>query len=162
MTIRALMSSRATLASIFHRPELLSLWRHVDVPRSGHLDQGTHALQRRRRSDLLLWGRPPNSSRPFAGMLVDRVRRRPVLIATNFLCALGILILLFVHSASGSGSSTSRCSSMGSRELHWRAQSAFLTVLLPPEQLGDANGLLRTVREGFVSWLPSRGPGSLS
>lgn len=29
------------------------------------------------------------------------------------------------------------------------AQSAFLTVLLPPDQLGDTNAFLRTVREGL-------------
>jgi MFS family permease len=39
------------------------------------------------------------------------------------------------------------------------AQSAFLTTLLPPEQLGDANGFLRTVREGLRLVAPLVGAG---
>src|SRR5450631_3051410 len=36
---------------------------------------------------------------PFAGMVVDRVRRRPTLIAVNFSSAVGVLLLLFVRSS---------------------------------------------------------------
>jgi MFS family permease len=39
------------------------------------------------------------------------------------------------------------------------AQSAFLTTLLPAEQLGDANGFLRTVREGLRLVAPLVGAG---
>jgi MFS family permease len=97
---------------------------------------------------------------PFAGMLVDRVRRRPVLIATNFLCAVGILILLFVHSESDLWIIYLTMFLYGfAGNFIGSAQSAFLTVLLPPEQLGDANGLLRTVREGLRLVAPLVGAG---
>jgi len=39
------------------------------------------------------------------------------------------------------------------------AQSAFLTTLLPPDQPGDANGFLRTVREGLRLVAPLVGAG---
>jgi len=97
---------------------------------------------------------------PFAGMIVDRVRRRPTLIVVNLLSALGVLLLLTVRNSSevwiiyvvmflyGLAGSV-----IGS------AQSAFLTVLVPADQLGDANGLLRTVREGLRLVAPLAGAG---
>jgi MFS family permease len=97
---------------------------------------------------------------PLAGMVVDRVRRRPTLIAVNFASAALVMLLLFVHNASDvwiiyltmflyafAGNF------IGS------AQSAFLTTLLPAEQLGDANGFLRTVREGLRLVAPLVGAG---
>jgi MFS family permease len=97
---------------------------------------------------------------PFAGMVVDRVRRRPTLIVVNFVSAALVMLLLFVHSASQvwivyltmflyafAGNFISS------------AQSAFLTTLLPAEQLGDANGFLRTAREGFRLIAPLVGAG---
>jgi MFS family permease len=97
---------------------------------------------------------------PLAGMVVDRVRRRPTLICVNFLSAALVMLLLFVHNASDvwiiyltmflyafAGNF------IGS------AQSAFLTTLLPAEQLGDANGFLRTVREGLRLVAPLVGAG---
>jgi MFS family permease len=97
---------------------------------------------------------------PLAGMVVDRVRRRPTLIIVNFVSAALVMLLLFVHNASDvwiiyltmflyafAGNF------IGS------AQSAFLTTLLPPEQLGDANGFLRTVREGLRLVAPLVGAG---
>ena len=93
-------------------------------------------------------------------MVVDRVRRRPTLICVNFLSAALVMLLLFVHNASDvwiiyltmflyafAGNF------IGS------AQSAFLTTLLPAEQLGDANGFLRTVREGLRLVAPLVGAG---
>jgi MFS family permease len=97
---------------------------------------------------------------PFAGMLVDRVRRRRVLIVVNLAAAGAVLLLFLVHSASDVwivyvvmvlyGVAGSLISS---------AQSAFLTTLLPPEVLGDANGLLTTVREGLRLVAPLVGAG---
>ncbi|HEY1824845.1 MAG TPA: MFS transporter [Acidimicrobiales bacterium] len=97
---------------------------------------------------------------PFAGLLVDRVRRRPVLIVTNFLCAGGVLILLFVHSAAQLWIIYLTMFLYGlAGNFIGSAQSAFLTVLLPPDQLGDANGFLRTVREGLRLVAPLVGAG---
>jgi MFS family permease len=97
---------------------------------------------------------------PLAGMVVDRVRRRPTLICVNFVSAALVMLLLLVRSASDvwiiyltmflyafAGNFISS------------AQSAFLTTLLPAEQLGDANGFLRTVREGLRLVAPLVGAG---
>jgi MFS family permease len=97
---------------------------------------------------------------PLAGMLVDRVRRRPLLITVNFLSALGVLLLLFVHSSSGVWIIYLTMFLYGfAGNFIGAAQSAFLTVLLPPDQLGDANGFLRTVREGLRLIAPLAGAG---
>ena len=97
---------------------------------------------------------------PFAGMVVDRVRRRPTLIWVNFLSAALVMLLLFVHSASDIWIVylTMFLYSFAGNFIG-SAQSAFLTALLPPEQLGDANGFLRTVREGFRLVAPLVGAG---
>lgn len=97
---------------------------------------------------------------PFAGMVVDRVRRRPTLIWVNFLSAALVMLLLFVHSASGVWIVylTMFLYSFAGNFIG-SAQSAFLTTLLAPEQLGDANGFLRTVREGLRLVAPLVGAG---
>jgi MFS family permease len=93
-------------------------------------------------------------------MLVDRVRRRPVLITVNLLSALGVLLLLLVHSSSGVWIIYLTMFFYGfAGNFIGAAQSAFLTVLLPAEQLGDANGFLRTVREGLRLVAPLAGAG---
>lgn len=99
-------------------------------------------------------------SAPFAGMLVDRVRRRPLLIVVNLLSAAAVLLLLFVHDAQDVWVVYLVMVLYGfSGALISSGQSAFLTVLLPPELLGDANGLLSTVREGLRLIAPLVGAG---
>lgn len=97
---------------------------------------------------------------PIAGMVVDRVRRRPTLICVNFLSAALVMLLLFVHNASDIWIIylTMFLYSFAGNFIG-SAQSAFLTTLLPPEQLGDANGFLRTVREGLRLVAPLAGAG---
>jgi MFS family permease len=97
---------------------------------------------------------------PFAGMVVDRVRRRPTLVWVNFLSAAIVMLLLFVHGASDIWIIylTMFLYSFAGNFIA-SAQSAFLTTLLPPEQLGDANGFLRTVREGLRLVAPLVGAG---
>jgi MFS family permease len=97
---------------------------------------------------------------PFAGMVVDRVRRRPTLIWVNFLSAALVMLLLFVHSAADVWIVylTMFLYSFAGNFIG-SAQSAFLTTLLPPDQLGDANGFLRTVREGLRLVAPLVGAG---
>jgi MFS family permease len=97
---------------------------------------------------------------PLAGMLVDRARRRPLLVSVNVLSALGVLILLFVHSSSGVWIIYLTMFLYGfAGNFIGAAQSAFLTVLLPADQLGDANAFLRTVREGLRLIAPLAGAG---
>jgi MFS family permease len=97
---------------------------------------------------------------PLAGIVVDRVRRRPTLVCVNFLSAALVMLLLFVHTASDIWIIyvTMFLYSFAGNFIG-SAQSAFLTVLLPPEQLGDANGFLRTVREGLRLVAPLVGAG---
>jgi MFS family permease len=97
---------------------------------------------------------------PIAGMVVDRVRRRPTLVCVNFVSAALVMLLLFVHNSSDIWIIyvTMFLYSFAGNFIG-SAQSAFLTVLLPPEQLGDANGFLRTVREGLRLVAPLAGAG---
>jgi MFS family permease len=97
---------------------------------------------------------------PLAGLVVDRVRRRPVLIWANLTGALVVLGLLFVHGrhqvwliwliAFLYGTVYSFLSA---------AQSGLLVTMLEPELLGDANGYLQTVREGLRLFGPLTGAG---
>ena len=92
----------------------------------------------------------PSVAAPAGGVLVDRVRRRPLLIVLNLLSAPTVLLLLavtgrhqlwliyvvmFLYGISGS--------------LLASAQSAFLTVLVPARLLPDANAVLQTGREAL-------------
>jgi MFS family permease len=97
---------------------------------------------------------------PLAGMVVDRVRRRPTLIISNIFGALLVLLLLFVHSSAQVWIIYSTMFLYGvAGTFIGSAQSAFMTVLLPADLLGDANGFLRTVREGLRLVAPLAGAG---
>jgi MFS family permease len=90
---------------------------------------------------------PPMLLAPAAGMLVDRVRRRPLLIAVNLLTAGTVLLLLLVRDsgqiwllyavAAGYGASFALLRS---------AQSALLRTLVTQDaELGAANAALQTL-----------------
>jgi len=97
---------------------------------------------------------------PLAGLVVDRLRRRPLLIWANIAGAGAVLALLAVHGR-------------GQVWLIWlvalmygvvyaflsSAQSALLVTMLDDDLLVDANGFLRTVREGFRLVAPLVGAG---
>jgi len=100
----------------------------------------------------------PQLLSPLAGLLVDRVRRRPLLIAVNLASAAVVLALLavgdrvailyaiaFVYGASYT--------------LLASGQSALLATLVAPEKLSEANALLQTVREGLRLLAPVAGAG---
>jgi predicted MFS family arabinose efflux permease len=85
---------------------------------------------------------------PLAGLVVDRVRRRPLMVGVNLVSAANVLLLLlvrgqhqlwlvyaviFIYGATGM--------------LLFSAQSALLRVMLPVDLLADANGVLTTGRE---------------
>lgn len=105
----------------------------------------------------------PSLCAPLAGVLVDRVRRRAVLLWGNALTGLALLPLLLVHDA-------------GQVWIVWvvmvlygasytvlgPAQSALLPSIVPDELLADANALLRTVREGLRLFAPLLGAGLLT
>jgi MFS family permease len=105
----------------------------------------------------------PQLAAPAAGLLVDRVRRRPLLVAANLATGTAVLALLAVHGpdqlwllyavAVVYGSSYTILAS---------GQSALLVDLLPQELLADANGLLQTLRESQRLVAPLVGAGLFS
>ncbi|MFJ4552981.1 MFS transporter [Streptomyces sp. NPDC088817] len=100
---------------------------------------------------------------PLGGALVDRVRRRPLLIVLNLASTVLVLPLLLVHDRHGvwicyvvmalyglaSGATSS-------------AMTALTQSLISPEHLGDANGLLQTLLQGLRLIAPLLGAGALS
>jgi MFS family permease len=92
----------------------------------------------------------PSLFAPLAGMVVDRVSRRWVMIVTYTLEAVGVLALLFVHDRSDMWLLYAVTVFYGAAGVFAAsARSAFMTVLLPRELLGEANGLFQTIREGL-------------
>lgn len=97
---------------------------------------------------------------PLAGTLVDRVRRRPLLIVANALSAAAVLPLLLVHGRDDVWLIYAVAVLYGiSYATIASGQSALLATLLPPALLGPANGALQTVREGLRLVAPLGGAG---
>ena len=92
----------------------------------------------------------PSFLAPIAGLWVDRLRRRPLLIGAYSLEGLAVLSLLFVHDRSDLwllyvvAAVYGACGTVAAS-----ARSALMTVILPRELLGDANAVFQTVREGL-------------
>jgi len=97
---------------------------------------------------------------PLGGMLADRVRRRPLLVATNLATAGLVLLLLLVRDRHqvwliylvmfGYGVSGS---------LLGPAQTALVQAIVPADLLGDANGALQTAQQGMRLVTPLAGAG---
>jgi MFS family permease len=102
----------------------------------------------------------PSLAAPLAGLLVDRLPRRAVMIATDCFAGSAVLLLLLVHDrgdlwliylvAGLYGAASSVFSS---------AQSALLTVMLPRDLLPDANAAFQSVREAQRLIAPLAGAG---
>lgn len=100
----------------------------------------------------------PSLFSPLAGLVVDRMPRRPLLLGESLVMAAAVLLLLFVHDRGdlwliyvvsaiyGIGGTVS-----------YSARSAFMTVMLPRELLADANAILSSVREGLRLIAPLAG-----
>jgi hypothetical protein len=92
----------------------------------------------------------PSFLAPIAGLWVDRLRRRPLLIGAYSLEGVAVLSLLFVHDRSDLwliyvvAAVYGACGTVAAS-----ARSALMTVILPRELLGDANAIFQTVREGL-------------
>ena len=97
---------------------------------------------------------------PAAGLAVDRVKRRPLLIAANICAGAAVLLLLLVH---GPGRVWLIYLVMALYGLLYivlgSAQSALLTVMLPGDLLPDANAALRTIQESLRLITPLAGAG---
>jgi MFS family permease len=102
----------------------------------------------------------PSFLAPFAGLVVDRVLKKPLLIAVNCFMAAAVLLLLFVHDRGDLWLIYLVAALYGAAGVVLgSARSAFLTVMLPRELLGDANAVFSTVREGLRLIAPLFGAG---
>jgi MFS family permease len=102
----------------------------------------------------------PGLLSPLGGVLVDRMRRRTLLIVVNPLTALAVLPLLLVRDAGDVWIIYAVALLYGTSYVVLAAgQSALLTTLLPAELLGTANAALQTVREGLRLVAPVAGAG---
>jgi MFS family permease len=102
----------------------------------------------------------PQLASPLAGLLVDRVRRRSLLLAVNPITALAVLPLLAVHGAGDVWIIYAVALAYGaSYVLLGAGQSALLHTLVPHDLLGTANAALQTVREGLRLITPLAGAG---
>jgi MFS family permease len=100
---------------------------------------------------------------PVTGLVADRVRRRPLLIAANLGAAAGVCCLLVVHGRGqvwliypimfGYGALNSLITS---------AQTALLAVMLPADLLGEANSVLQMAAMGLRVISPLLGAGLLA
>lgn len=89
----------------------------------------------------------PSLSSPVAGLLADRWRRRSLLIVTNAVTGSAVLLLLAVHDARQVWLIYLVMAFYGlSYAVLGSAQSALLTVMVPPELLPDANATLRSAQ----------------
>jgi MFS family permease len=102
----------------------------------------------------------PSLFSPFAGLVVDRVRKRPLLIGVNCFMGAAILLLLFVHDRGDLWLIYAVAVLYGAAGVVlYSARSAFLTIMLPRELLGDANAIFATIREGLRLISPLFGAG---
>lgn len=100
---------------------------------------------------------------PAFGILVDRVRRRPLMIAVNVAIGVAVLLLLFVRGQAQVWLIYVVAFLYGLAGAVLEAgQSALLTVILPAESLGEMNGLLQTFAEGLRLVAPLVGAGLLA
>ncbi len=100
---------------------------------------------------------------PVSGVMVDRLRRRPLLVAANLGSAAMVCALLLVHGRGqvwliylvmfGYGAADSLITS---------AQTALLPLLVPGDLLGDANSALQVASQGLRLITPLLGAGLLA
>jgi MFS family permease len=102
----------------------------------------------------------PSLAAPLLGHLVDRVRRRPLMITTNVLTAFVVLTLLLVRSEEQVWLIYIVAVLYGiSSVVLNAARPALMTVALPPDLLAEANGLFQSAAEGLRLVAPLVGAG---
>jgi len=102
----------------------------------------------------------PGVVAPAFGLLVDRVRKRPLMIATDVAIAIVLGALFFVHDRSDVWIIYAVTFLYGAAGfLFTSGQSALLHLMLPEERLSDANAVLQTASEGSRLIAPLVGAG---
>lgn len=102
----------------------------------------------------------PMLAAPLFGLLADRVRRRPLLIAANLIAAACVVTLITVRTSADVPilyAVTMAYGALGT--LNSSAQSGLLRTMLPDEQLGPANALFATIDQGLRIVTPVVGAG---
>jgi MFS family permease len=101
-----------------------------------------------------------NLAGPLGGLLADRLRRRPLMIATDCLLGAAVLMLLFVHDASDAWLIYLVALLYGvAGSVFYPARSALLRLMLPEELLAEANGALSSTQQGVRILAPLVGAG---
>ncbi|HTO24816.1 MAG TPA: MFS transporter [Gaiellaceae bacterium] len=97
---------------------------------------------------------------PLAGVLADRVRRRPLMVGADVFLAASVLLLLFVHDRSDVWLVyvVALLYSVGGSVFD-SARMALLRLVFPEEQLPEANGLMQTITQGLRLVAPLAGAG---
>jgi MFS family permease len=97
---------------------------------------------------------------PLTGMLVDRLPRRPVLLAGDLLTGLVVALLLLVHSRHDVWLVYVVAGVYGVSGLIYRAaRGGLLHSMVPDELLGEANGLFSSLSQGMRIIGPVAGAG---
>ncbi|MGA8461811.1 MAG: MFS transporter, partial [Streptosporangiaceae bacterium] len=100
---------------------------------------------------------------PLSGVVVDRLRRRPLLIAANLGGAALVCVLLLVHGRGQVWLIYAVMFGYGAvNGLITAAQTALLTVLVPGDLLGEANSALQMLSQGLRLVTPLLGAGLLA
>ncbi|MDX6470960.1 MAG: hypothetical protein QOF75_2763 [Gaiellaceae bacterium] len=97
---------------------------------------------------------------PFGGLLVDRVQKRPLMIATHVTVAGVVCLLFFVHDAGQMWLLYLVTALYGlGGDVFGAARSAMIKAMLPDELLAEANGVFQSIREGLRLVAPLAGAG---
>jgi MFS family permease len=97
---------------------------------------------------------------PFGGLLVDRVPKRPLMIATHVVMAGVVCLLFFVQDADQMWLLYLVTALYGlGGDVFGAARAAMLKAMLPDELLAEANGALQSIREGLRLVAPLAGAG---
>jgi MFS family permease len=97
---------------------------------------------------------------PLGGLVVDRLPKRPLMIATHLSLAGVMCLLLLVHTRADMWLLYTVTVLYGlGGDVFAAARSAMLKAMIPDEQLGEANGILQSIREGFRIVAPVAGAG---
>jgi predicted MFS family arabinose efflux permease len=100
---------------------------------------------------------------PLSGVIADRIRRRPLLIAANLGGGALVCALLLVHGRGQVWLIYAVMFGYGAvNSLITAAQTALLTDLVPGDLLGDANAALQTMSQGLRLISPLLGAGLLA
>jgi MFS family permease len=97
---------------------------------------------------------------PLGGFVVDRLPKRPLMIATHVALAGVMCLLLFVHDRDQLWLLYTVTALYGlGGDLFAASRSAMLKAMLPDELLGEANGAYQSIREGLRIVAPLAGAG---